>query len=271
MSEPIDSSNIAPRFSWSRALTAGLIATVIMTVVLVLTGMNIMKMLGSMIAPGAGVPMQYIIGGAMHLMIGLFYGVAYARLVGRVTEWNRFVKGAVYGLAIAAIAFAVMPVMSAVMGGGEGARNPCGGAGANPCASAHSTNPCTSTAANPCAAKNPCAAQNPCAPQNPCAAQNPCATTRSSAGNPCGAKNPCGARNPCAAKNPCTAKNPCAAKQAGGTSNACHMAGGSNPCGGAANPCGGSQGPYSGAISMLNHLVYALTLAFAYGGGRSIR
>lgn len=224
MSEPINSSNIAPPFSWSRALTAGLIATVLMTVVLVLTGMNIMKMLGSMIAPGAGIPMQYIIGGAMHLMIGLFYGVAYARLVGRVTEWNRFVKGAVYGLAIAAIAFAVMPVMSAVMGGGEGARNPCGGAGANPCASARATNPCTPTAANPCAAKNPY-----------------------------------------------TGKNPCAAKQAGGASNACHMAGGSNPCGGAANPCGGSQGPYSGAISVLNHLVYALTLAFAYGGGRSIR
>lgn len=257
MNEPIDSSNTAPRFSWSRALTAGLIATVIMTVVLVLTGMNIMKMLGSMIAPGAGVAMQYGIGGGMHLMIGLFYGVVYAWLVGRVTEWNRFVRGAVYGLAIAAIAFAVMPVMSAVMGGRGGARNPCGGAGANPCASAQATNPCSPTATNPCAAKNPCAAQNPCATR-----------TSSASGNPCGAQNPCGAKNPCAAKNPCTVKNPCAAKKAGGAGNACHSAGGSNPCGGAANPCGGSQGPYSGAISVLNHLVYALTLAFAYGRGR---
>jgi hypothetical protein len=222
MSETISSDT--PRISWTRALTAGLVATVIMTVVLMLTGMNIMKMLGSMIAPGSGSAAQYVIGGAFHLMIGLSYGVAYAWLFGRVREWNPFVRGTVFGLSITAIALAAMPVMSAMMGGG-GAGNPCGGANAGGAAA-------PSTAANPGAGKNPCAAKNPCTATNPCAAKNPCAT-----------------------KNPCAPKP---APTAGATS---------NPCGGAANPCGGSQGPYSGAFSVLNHLVYALTLAFVYGRG----
>jgi hypothetical protein len=205
-----------------------------------LTGMNIMKMLGSMIVPGASVAVQYAIGGAMHLMIGLFYGVVYAWLVGRVSEWNRFVKGTVYGLAITAIALATMPVMSAVMGGG--AANPCGGA--NPCGA-------SSAAANPCyvGAKNPCGT----------AAQNPCAAKATGT-----AANPCAVKNPCAATNPCAAKKPYATKEAAGAANACSA----NPCGGGAtNPCGGSGGPYSGAVSVLNHLVYALTLAFVYGRG----
>lgn len=232
MSETTGISIDERRFSWARALTAGLVATVIMTVVMMLTGMNIMKTLGSMVMPGAGIATQYVVGGAIHLMIGLFYGVAYAWLFGRVAEWNPFVKGAVFGLAIAAIAPAAMPVMAAMMGGGDPG-NPCGAA-----------NPCAAAAANPCAGRNPSAGKNPCSASNPCAA-----------------------KNPCAAENPCAAKNPCATKQPGPAGNACHMAAASNPCGGAGNPCGGSEGPYSGAISVLNHLVYALTLAFVYGRG----
>ena len=264
MSETPDGTHAPSSFVWSRALVGGLMATVVMTVVLMLTGMNVMKMLGAMIAPAAGVAMQYVIGSIVHLMIGLFYGLAYAWLVGRVSERNRFVKGTVYGLAIAAIAFAVMPIMSAMAGGNGGAANPCGGVSAS-----------ASAAANPCHPGNPCARNQPSNPSstaqpgNPCAAKNPCV-----AKNPCAAHNPCaGAKNPCAAKNPCSAKNPCAGKPATATgqkaANACHV--GANPCGGSANPsnpCGGSGGPYSDAMSVLNHLAYALTLAFVYGRGR---
>lgn len=257
MSESVASPYARAQFSWSRALTAGLIATVVMTVVMMLTGMNIMKMLGEMIAPGAGTAAQYTIGGAMHLMIGLVYGIIYAWLFGQVREWNPFVKGAVYGLAITGIALAAMPAMSALMPGGGDAGNPCGaaaGAG-NPCGDAKAS------ASNPCA---PSEAGNPCAPEGGSAAmaQNPCA-----AENPCKAK----AENPCAAHeagNPCAAENPCAAKKGGEAGNACHAAGASNPCGGdAGNPCGGPEGPYSGLMSTLNHLIYALTLAFVYGRG----
>ncbi len=146
----------------SRALVAGLVATIIMTVVMAFFGMNLMKMLGGMFLPGSSTGVQYAVGGAMHLMVGLIYAVIFAWLFGRVRVWHPVVKGTIYGLAIGAIALAVMPVAAAVMGGGAAA-NPC-----NPCAAKGAANPC-----NPCAAK----AANPC---NPCAAKaaNPC--------NPCG-------------------------------------------------------------------------------------
>ncbi len=219
------SSQPVRSFSWSRALLAGLVATIVMTIVMMVMGMNLMKSLGSMIVGSAASPaLQYAAGGTMHLMIGLIYGVIFAWLVGRVVEWNRFIKGTVYGLAIAAIALAVMPVMGAMMGGGGGAGNPC-----NPCGSK------SSAAQNPC---NPKAAQaqatNPC---NPKAAQ-------AQATNPC---------NPKAAQAQAT--NPCHPKEA--------QKGG--PC----NPCGGGAGsPYSGLMSVINHVVYGLTLAFVYGKTR---
>ena len=213
-------------FSWTRALLAGLVATVVMTVVAVPLGMNFMKNLGSMLAPRAGMGAQYAIGGAVHLMIGLIYGVIYAWLVGRVSEWNPLLKGVVYGLAITAIALAAMPIM-ATMTGGAGPGNPCGG----------------KSAGNPCHAK---AAGNPCGTKAPA---NPCHPT---AGNP---YQPAGApMNPC--NPPKAAGNPCHPQ----AKNACH-AGASNPC----NPCGGSKSPYSGLLSVVMHLAYALPLAFVYG------
>lgn len=193
------------KIHWSRALIAGLIATIVMTIVMVLGGMNMIKMLGSMLAgANAGTGTQYAAGGAMHLMIGIVYGILYAAIFGWVIEWNRFVKGAVYGLAIAAIAFAVMPVMSAMMSGGTGA-------------SSH----------NNASAMNACHAQS-------------------------------GAANPCQMKKAANA-NPCHAGEK--PMNACHSKAAGNPC----NPCGGSSGPWSGVMSVVNHLVYALTLAFVYG------
>lgn len=90
----------------------------------------------------------------------------------------------------------------------------------------------------------PATATNPCTPSMP-KAVNPYKT-----GNPCAPKmgNPCNLGNPCASKsmNPCAPeiKNPCAA---------------GNPC----NPRGGSGGnPYGGLISLINHIILGLVLAF---------
>ncbi|HEY8131974.1 MAG TPA: hypothetical protein VII12_08785 [Thermoanaerobaculia bacterium] len=191
---------------WSRAIGAGVIATIIMTIVGAILKMNFPKMIGSMIVPHATLTVQYAVGGAMHFMIGIVYGIIYAALVGRLIEWNRFVKGVVYGLAITAIAFAAMPLMSAMMGGGGRAGNPC----------------------NPSSSKSAAAAQNPCHPQT-------------------GQQQ---AMNPCHPQGQASAMNPCHPKGAAG-----------NPC----NPCGGGSSPYSGLMSVVNHLIYALTLAFGYG------
>lgn len=244
--------------NWSSALVAGLMATVVITVSMALFGTNIMKMLGStMLGEDASVATQYMVGGGFHLMVGLIYGVLFGWLFGPVRAWNRLLKGIVYGLAITAIALATMPVMMAMMGG-DGASNPC--AAGNPCAAAE----------NPCAAENPYgpekagAADNPCKPENPRAAENPCA-----AKNPCVAENPCAAENPCspeshaAAANPCKPGNPCGEAGSKKAGNACSQAAG-NPC----NPCGGGGGggggPFEDMISLINHLLFALTLAFVY-------
>jgi len=203
------SSQPARPFSWSRALLAGLVATIVMTIVMIPMGMNLPKSLGSMLVGSkANTATQYAVGGTMHLMIGLIYGVIFAWVVGRVIEWNRFIKGTVYGLAIAAIALAAMPLMSAMMGGG-GAANPC----------------------NPGGSKS-AAAQNPCHPKT-------------------GQQQP---MNPCHPQGQASAMNPCHPKS-----------GAANPC----NPCGGGGGsPYSGLMSVINHLIYGLTLAFVYGKSR---
>ncbi|HEY3054613.1 MAG TPA: hypothetical protein VGK31_01645 [Thermoanaerobaculia bacterium] len=142
---------------WGRALVAGLVATVVMTIVGVFLGMNFMKSLGSMLMPQASISIQYAVGGAIHLTIGLVYGVIYAWLVGRVSEWPRAVKGIVYGLAITAIALAAMPLLSSMTGGGgKGAGNPCHMKAMNPCQMKMPAK----TAKNPChGAGNPC---NPC-------------------------------------------------------------------------------------------------------------
>lgn len=214
MSEDIGASSReqASSFNLGKALMAGLIATVIITISMALFGMNVMKSLGQMVlGPQSGASTQYLAGGLIHLMIGVGYGVLYSAVVAPVRRWPAVMKGLVFGLSITAIALAAMPIMAAVMSTG--------------------------------------AASNPC---NPCAASQ--AGQQSKPANPC---------NPCAANNPC---NPCATKKAasGSLGNPCSVAAAGNPC----NPCGGGGGsPYSGLISLINHVIFGLALAFAYGRG----
>lgn len=206
---------------WTRAVSAGVVATIVMTVIGAIIGMNFPKMIGSMMLPNGSLAMQYTAGGIMHFMIGIIYGIIYVAVVARLVEWNRFIKALVYGLAITAIAFAAMPLMSAMMGGGS---------------KASAGNPCHSQAEQQ-AAMNPCHSQQP--------------SSRSAA--QAGAMNPCHPSSGMAAPY----------QQASGSSNPCHMkaGGGGNP----GNPCGGGGGPWNGVMSVVNHLVYALALAFTYG------
>ena len=132
----VDSTS-SPTVDWGRALVAGLAATVVMTVTMALFGTNLMKDLGMMLAPTSSATVQYLAGGAQHLLIGLFYALVYAKFFSPVQGWSRAVKGLVYGLVVAALAFALMPVMASMMAGGAASPcSPCGPAAATPC------NPC---------------------------------------------------------------------------------------------------------------------------------
>ncbi|HEV8628806.1 MAG TPA: hypothetical protein VGV61_00715 [Thermoanaerobaculia bacterium] len=213
-----ESQGTAQTVDWGRAGLAGLVATAVITVTMALLGQNILKMLGGIAAPGAGAVAQYAIGGAIHLAVGLVYGLLYAWLLGPVQAHGRILKGVLYGAALAGIALAVMPAASAMVGARG---NPCSGV-TNPCGGAGTANPCRPSVAA-------AATGNPC---------NPCSKKGVAAGYPC---------------------NPCHRADATKAANAC----GGNPC----NPCGGG-GRFAGLSSLVNHLVYALTLAVVYGRAR---
>jgi hypothetical protein len=65
--------------------------------------------------------------------------------------------------------------------------------------------------------------------------------------------------NPCKPKDTASGTmNPCHPQQQ--AANPCKPKGGANPC----NPCGGGSSPLSSVMSLINHLIYALALAFIY-------
>ena len=133
-----DTTSSSGSVDWGRALFAGLVATVVMTVTMALSGTNLMKALGMMLAPTAGQTAQYVAGGLLHLLTGLFYAVVYAKFFATVQGWSPTMKGVVYGLVIGGLMFGLMPVMASIMSGG--AATPCSPCG--PTAAPPST-PCT--------------------------------------------------------------------------------------------------------------------------------
>lgn len=214
------------RISPANVLIAGLAATVVVTITMIMSGTNIMQALGGMLlGMDASVTARYLAGGTVHLAVGLTYGVFFALFFAPVSEWNKITKGVIFGFFITVMALVFLPLAASMMSGKSVTQAPNSRAAAatNPC------NPGTPKAANPCKTGNPCAPKigNPCNPKM---------------GNPCNPGNPCASKsmNPCAPemKNSCAAGNPC-------------------------NPRGGSGGnPYGGLISLINHIILGLVLAF---------
>ncbi len=102
--------------NWGRAIIAGVAATVILTISMwIITGANIISVLGGMIVGGGAAAI--IVGTMMHFGIGNVYGIVFASLVAPVTNWGKFTQGAIFGLAITAIALALMPIMASAMAG----------------------------------------------------------------------------------------------------------------------------------------------------------
>ncbi|MDE2310009.1 MAG: hypothetical protein KGL01_04180, partial [Betaproteobacteria bacterium] len=225
------------RMSLTNVLLSGLAATIVVTITMLMSGTNIVQALGDMLlGMDASVTARYLAGGVVHLAIGLTYGVFFALFFAPVSEWNKVTKGVIFGFFITVMALVFLPLAASMMSSKSATQIP----NSRP---ATATNPCTPGMPK---TVNPC---NPSTPKvaNPCKTGNPCAPRM---GNPCNPKigNPCNPGNPCASKstNPCAPemKNPCAA---------------GNPC----NPRGGSGGnSYGGLISLINHIILGLVLAF---------
>lgn len=157
------------------AVVAGVLGTLAMTVLMYtapLMGLPPMDLLGALggVLP-TGLP-PYLVGGVIHLGIGVVLALVYALVFERVLPGPRWARGAIYSLLPWLFAITLMgPAMAwvqEVVGRAE-ARS----VGQRGAISARTINPCG--ALNPCAAVNPCAARNPCAAVNPCAAGNPVA------------------------------------------------------------------------------------------------
>ncbi len=212
--------------SWPGVFVAGAVATLVVTVTMLLTGTNILAGLGTMIAgPEVSDSMRYTVGIMAHLSVGIVYAVVFSLLFSAL-DWHWLTKGVIFGFVITVMAVVAMPLAASMVAGNS---------------------PVT---ANPCAMKNPCSPVNPCAGRHS-QAQNPCQRTMA---------NPCSAANPCAMKNPCSPVNPCAGSH-GRAQNPCQRAM-ANPCS-AGNPCAGSGGgqKYAGLLSLINHIVFALVLS----------
>ena len=103
---------------WGRAIIASIIATAVMTGTMALFGLNIMKDLGDIImlgtkfmGTGAGQLSHYLVGGAFHLVIGIFYGVIYAGLISPLGA-SQILKGVLYGTVLSVIAVLGLPVLT---------------------------------------------------------------------------------------------------------------------------------------------------------------
>jgi len=221
------------------ALKAGILGTVIMTIMMYslpligLPPMDIMAALGS-VFPFKISP--YIFGAFIHLFNGIALAFVFVLFFRSWLPGPNWLKGMLFSFLPWLFAITLLgpslQLASQILGAGSPA------------------------AANPCSIANPCAVANPCAPVNPCAAKapvNPCAPQTA---NPCAAKpvNPCATKNPCAAKAP--AANPCAPKTA-------------NPCATAAsNPCAPGTASEGGippqVLSLMAHLIYGGVLGAFY-------
>lgn len=168
------------------ALKAGILGTVVMTVVMYglpvigLPSMDIMAALGA-VFPFRISP--YILGSLVHFGVGIVLALLYSAFFYCWLPGASWLKGLLFSLLPWLFAITLLgpslQLASRILGTTSPMANPC--AVANPCAPKTPVNPCAPQIANPCAATpNPCAAKqiNPCAPKN----ANPCAPGAASQG-----------------------------------------------------------------------------------------
>lgn len=161
------------KINWVNFIVSGVAATAIVTISMLISGTDLVKILGGMILGGsADIKMQYLIGGLFHFSVGLSYCFLFTLFFAPVLEWNKLIKGVISGFVMTATALTLMPIMAAMLSNAAmPAANPCMSKTINPCGmkSVSPTNPCSIEMVNPC---NPCAPVKKTAdssmPANPC-------------------------------------------------------------------------------------------------------
>lgn len=182
------------QFNLTSALIAGIVGTLVMTLVMYSLPLIGLPAMDIMAALGAVFPLKitpHVLGAVMHFGNGVVLAVIYALFFHSWLRGPHWLRGALFSLLPWLFAITLLgpslQLAAEIFAPAPKTANPC--ASVNPCAAKPAVNPCAAQPANPCASQpvNPCAPQaaNPCAaPANPCAAKpvNPCA---SAAANPC--------------------------------------------------------------------------------------
>jgi len=116
--------SLAGNFEPGTAIWAGLVGAVAMLAVIYMgraagmTSMDLLRMLGTMVAPKASNPVVYGVGLMMHLMMGAMFGLVHAGLLHAVdpsSEGAAAGFGALFGGVHGVMVAAMMPVMLTMM------------------------------------------------------------------------------------------------------------------------------------------------------------
>ena len=165
-------------FKFGRALLAGLLGTISMTVLMYgwpLVGLPSMDIVAAL---GGVFPFEispYVAGSLVHIGIGASLALGYALFFDTWLPGPGWLRGALFSFIPWLFAITLLSpslqIASDLFKGKEAiaanpcsVSNPCAVRPANPCAvNPSKLNPCAASASNPCAVKaNPCAVANPC-------------------------------------------------------------------------------------------------------------
>lgn len=88
---------MSKRFNFGSAVLAGIIATIIMTIVMMFFGIDIMEVLGN--ASGMYGSSIYLVGGLIHIVIGIVYAIIYAWIFEPLFQkLPKFLAGGIFSL-----------------------------------------------------------------------------------------------------------------------------------------------------------------------------
>lgn len=155
-------------FKFGRALLAGLLGTISMTVLMYGWPLVGLPSVDIMAALGGVFPLEispYVVGSLVHIGIGVLLALGYALFFDPWLPGPGWLRGALFSFTPWLFAITLLSpslqIASDLFKGKEAvAANPC--SVSNPCV-VKPANPCAASASNPCAVKaNPCVVANPC-------------------------------------------------------------------------------------------------------------
>lgn len=118
------------KLNTAKAFIAGLIATIVMSSVMALMGIDSMKALGVMLVGAESTPMQYLAGGLLQFVVGILFAFIYAAWFAPM-KLHVLIKGILFGTILTVVAFYGMPVMAKMVNNFKGSTQGMGASGQN--------------------------------------------------------------------------------------------------------------------------------------------